>query len=137
MRARVFVAAIAGLTILANLLFAVRWPLAVAAGLAVAAVGEVAGQLIRRRPPPDSAPAAGSHPLSPREVQVAVLIAQGLTSKEVGRKLFIERGTVDTHVQHIYNKLSIESRPQLAIWLVEHGLHQATNHQDANTNKHK
>ena len=47
---------------------------------------------------------------------------QGLTSKEVGRRLFIERGTVDTHVQHIYNKLGIESRPQLAIWLMDHGL---------------
>ena len=64
----------------------------------------------------------GGHPLSRREIEVAVLIAQGLTSKEVGRKLFIERGTVDTHVQHIYNKLQIESRPQLAVWLVDHGL---------------
>ena len=63
-----------------------------------------------------------SNPLSRREVEVALLIAQGLTSKEVGRRLFIERGTVDTHVQHIYNKLGIESRPQLAIWLMDHGL---------------
>jgi DNA-binding CsgD family transcriptional regulator len=84
-------------------------------------VGEGAGRVVRRRGPV-AAPSTGSHPLSRRELEVAVLIAQGLTSKEVGTKLFIERGTVDTHVQHIYNKLNIDSRAQLAVWLMERGL---------------
>jgi DNA-binding NarL/FixJ family response regulator len=122
MRARLFVGVIAGLTLLANLLLGVGWVLAVVAGVAVLVVGEVVGRLVRGRPSTTVAnPASGSHPLSRREVEVAVLIAEGLTSKEVGKRLFIERGTVDTHVQHIYNKLSIDSRP----------------HREVNTRKHK
>jgi DNA-binding NarL/FixJ family response regulator len=122
MRARVIIAAIAVLTVVANLLLDVSWIRAVVAGAAVFVVGEVLGRLLASRPLPAAAVVAASHPLSRREVEVAVLITQGLTSKEVGRKLLIERATVDTHVQHIYNKLGLDSRPQLAVWLMEHGL---------------
>ena len=122
MSARSIVGVLAALTILANLLLGVGWALAVAAGIAVFGFGEAAGWLLIKRSSPDIPSTTGSHPLSRREVEVAVLIAQGLTSKEVGSRLFIERGTVDTHVQHIYNKLNIDSRPQLAIWLMERGL---------------
>ena len=122
MSARVAVAILAALTVFANLLLSVSWVLAVAAGVAVFGFGETAGWLLSKRSKPDIHAAPGSHPLSRREVEVAVLIAQGLTSKEVGSRLFIERGTVDTHVQHIYNKLNIDSRPQLAVWLMERGL---------------
>jgi DNA-binding CsgD family transcriptional regulator len=157
MRARLFVGVIAGFTVVANLLFGVGWALAIAAGVAVLVVGEVVGRLTRRRPLPDAAPARGTspipdaavasraYPLSPRELEVAIWIAKGLTSKEVGAKLFIERGTVDTHVQHIYNKLGIDSRPQLAIWLMERGLlpRDGADHADdqrdreVNTRRHK
>jgi DNA-binding CsgD family transcriptional regulator len=141
MKARILVVVIAGLTILTNLMLSVNWVLAVAAGVAVAVVGEVVGRLVRGNPLGGSlastAPMSGAHPLSARELEVAQLVVQGLTSKEVGRRLLIKRGTVDTHVQHIYNKLSIESRPQLAVWLVERGLRQTTNHHDLNTSRHK
>ena len=121
MNARIVVGLVAATTVFANLQFGVGWVQATAAGVAVFGVGESAGWLLKRSP--RSVPVtAGRDPLSPREVEVAVLIAQGLTSKEVGRRLSIERGTVDTHVQHIYNKLSIDSRPQLAVWLVERAL---------------
>jgi DNA-binding NarL/FixJ family response regulator len=130
MRARIFVVAIAGLTVFANVFLGVRWALAVAAGMAVAVVGEVVGRLIQSRSPLSGAASAiesqpstgGAHPLSPREFEVGILIAQGLTSKEVARRLFIEKGTVDKRWEHIKNKLNIESRPQLAIWLMERGL---------------
>jgi len=122
MRTRAVVVLIAGATLIANLMLGIAWALAVGAGVAVLVVGEVTGRLVPARPALSPIPPSGSHPLSRREIEVAVLIAQGLTSKEVGRKLFIERGTVDTHVQHIYNKLQIDSRPQLAIWLMDHGL---------------
>ena len=121
MQARILIVILAGLTILANMLFGVSWTLALAAGVAVLLVGEVVGVFVRRHAP-RAAPATGSYPLSRREIEVAVLIAQGLTSKEVGARLFIERGTVDTHIQHIYNKLNIDSRPQLAVWLMERWL---------------
>ena len=122
MRQRAVVILIAGATLIANLMLGIAWALAVGAGVAVLVVGEVTGRLVPARPALGPSPPSGSHPLSRREIEVAVLIAQGLTSKEVGRKLFIERGTVDTHVQHIYNKLQIDSRPQLAVWLMDHGL---------------
>ena len=129
MRARLSVGVIAGLTISANLLFGVWWALAVAAGLAVLVVGEVAGKVLQGPPLPSSPatveppPMTGrAHPLSPRELEVAVLIARGLTSKEVGARLEIKKGTVDKTLEHIKDKLGINSRPELAIWLMERGL---------------
>jgi DNA-binding NarL/FixJ family response regulator len=145
MRARVIVAALAVLTLIANRMLGVEWPWAVAAGLAVFAVGEVLGRVLRPRPVPAAIPAAvpaavqaaASHPLSPRELEVAVLIAQGLKSKEVGSRLFIERGTVDKHIEHIYDKLGFDSRPQLAIWLMERGLLERSENDEVNTNSYK
>lgn len=129
MRARLFVGVIGAVTILANLFFGVGWMLALAAGLAAVVVGEVVGRLLPGRTLP-SQPAkteppltAGkAHPLSPRELEVAILIARGLTSKEVGARLEIKKGTVDKTLEHIKDKLGISSRPELAIWLVERGL---------------
>ena len=135
MRVRVFVAILGALTVLANLLFGVFWALALLAGAAVFVVGEVAGRL-NPSAARIGAPTAAGHPLSPRELEVAILIARGLTSKEVGGKLLILRGTVDTHVQHIYNKLNIDSRAQLAVWLMERGLLPRAS-DDVNTNKYK
>src|SRR2546430_3735777 len=122
MRVRSVVILIGGATVIANLAFGIWWAFAVGAGLAVVVLGELTGRLLPERVLSESAAAAPGNPLSRREGEVALLIAQGLTSKEVGRRLFIERGTVDTHVQHIYNKLQIDSRPQLAVWLMDHGL---------------
>jgi DNA-binding NarL/FixJ family response regulator len=45
---------------------------------------------------------------------VARLVAQGLTNPEVGERLFISRRTVGHHLSHIYAKLGITSRRQLA-----------------------
>ena len=120
---------IAGLTISANLLLGVWWGLAVAAGLAVLVVGEVAGKVLQGRPLASSIaiteapPLTGrAHPLTPRELEVAILLARGLRSKEVGAQLEITKGTVDKTFDHIKDKLGISSRPELAIWLMERGL---------------
>lgn len=132
MRARVLIGIIGAVTVSANILFGVDWMWAVGAGLAVVVVGEIVGRLGRAQALPGAAvaavaaeptPAPGSaHPLSQRELEVAVLIARGLTSKEVGVRLSIEKGTVDKHLEHIKDKLGISSRPQLAVWLMERGL---------------
>lgn len=129
MRARLLVGVIGVMTMLANLLFGVHWALAVAAGLAVLVVGEVVGRFSRppavpgavatAEPPP---PAGKAYPLSPRELEVAGLIARGLRSKEVGAQLGITKGTVDKTFDHIKDKLGINSRQELAIWLMERGL---------------
>jgi predicted ATPase/DNA-binding CsgD family transcriptional regulator len=55
--------------------------------------------------------------LGKREADVARLIAQGLTNKEIGVRLFISQRTVDTHVRSILNKLGFNTRAQIAAWV--------------------
>jgi DNA-binding NarL/FixJ family response regulator len=64
-----------------------------------------------------AAGAAGS-PLSPRELEVAGLVAKGLTNKQIGDTLFVSERTAENHVQHILIKLGFSNRSQIATWLV-------------------
>jgi predicted ATPase/DNA-binding CsgD family transcriptional regulator len=59
-----------------------------------------------------------SGPLAKREVEVAKLIAEGLSNKRIGARLFISEATVATHVRNIMNKLGFNSRAQVAGWMV-------------------
>lgn len=56
-------------------------------------------------------------PLSPRELEVARLLADGHTDREIADTLFIATGTVGVHVHHILQKLELQSRVQVAGWL--------------------
>jgi predicted ATPase/DNA-binding NarL/FixJ family response regulator len=56
-------------------------------------------------------------PLGAREADVARLVAEGLTNKQIGTRLFISERTVDSHVRGILNKLGFSSRAQIAAWL--------------------
>jgi len=60
---------------------------------------------------------AGTGPLGKREAEVARLVADGLTNKEIGARLFISERTVDSHVRSILNKLGFSSRAQIAAWM--------------------
>src|SRR5439155_1764987 len=66
---------------------------------------------------PAARPTAGPGPLGPREADVARLVADGLTNKQIGARLFISERTVDSHVRSILNKLGFSSRAQIAAWL--------------------
>ena len=55
--------------------------------------------------------------LGKREAEVARLVAEGLTNKQIGARLFISERTVDSHVQSILNKLGFNSRAQIAAWI--------------------
>lgn len=57
-------------------------------------------------------------PLSPREQEVADLIAQGLTNKHIASNLVISQRTADSHVEHILTKLDFSSRAQIAAWAI-------------------
>jgi predicted ATPase/class 3 adenylate cyclase/DNA-binding CsgD family transcriptional regulator len=59
-------------------------------------------------------PASGWDALSPMEQQVAALVAEGLTNAQVGERLFISRHTVDTHLRHVYAKVGVSNRAELA-----------------------
>lgn len=54
--------------------------------------------------------------LGRREKEVPRLVADGLTNKEIGNRLFISQSTVATHVRSILNKLGFNSRAQIAGW---------------------
>lgn len=60
---------------------------------------------------------AGPGPLGRREAEVANLIADGLTNRQIASRLFISEPTVATHVRHILNKLGVDSRAQIARWV--------------------
>jgi DNA-binding CsgD family transcriptional regulator/tetratricopeptide (TPR) repeat protein len=62
-----------------------------------------------------AAPTATS-PLSPRELEVARLVGQGLTNKQIGQSLYVSERTAENHVQHILTKLGLRNRSQIAAW---------------------
>ena len=117
------VVAIAALTLVANLILQVPPAAAVFAAAAVLVAFALFRRLFPARTgqvlPAVSAPYGG---LSRREVEIAKLVAEGLTNKEIGQRLFISERTVDNHVQHVLNKLGFNSRAQVAAWAATAGL---------------
>jgi non-specific serine/threonine protein kinase len=74
---------------------------------------------------PASGPAierADAIALTPRQCEVAVLVARGQTNRQIGEALVITEGTARVHVEHILAKLDLHSRAQLAGWAVARGL---------------
>src|SRR5262249_22553362 len=67
---------------------------------------------------PGSAPAPAPRSLTPREREVAELVARGLTSRAIAAGLHLSERTVETHVQHILAKLGLANRTQLATWVL-------------------
>jgi DNA-binding NarL/FixJ family response regulator len=70
----------------------------------------------------DLTAAKGPVLLSRREREVAVLVARGLTNREIARTLVLSERTAENHVQHILAKLGFGSRAQIAAWAVAEGL---------------
>ena len=66
--------------------------------------------------------AGGAFELSARELEVARLVADGLSNPAIASALFISVPTVKTHVSHILAKLGLESRVRLASWVAGHDL---------------
>jgi len=59
----------------------------------------------------------GSPGLTSREWEIAGLVAEGLSNRQIAERLVISKRTVDAHIEHIYGKLGVSSRVQLAGWL--------------------
>ena len=57
--------------------------------------------------------------LTDRELQIAELIVQGFSNKEIAEKLFISIHTVKAILEHIYEKLNINNRVLLAVYLTK------------------
>ena len=55
-------------------------------------------------------------PLTTREREVAALVAQGLSNRQIADRLFVSERTAQNHVQHILTKLGLPNRGQVAVW---------------------
>lgn len=64
--------------------------------------------------PPD-----GLSTLTQREREVAALVAEGLTNRQIAERLFISERTADGHLEHIREKLGVRSRAQITAWFIE------------------
>ncbi len=74
------------------------------------------GKLMNWEEALDYAPAeeAPATPLTPREKEIAELVAEGLTNRQVSETLVISTRTVETHMENIFKKLSVNSRTEVA-----------------------
>jgi DNA-binding CsgD family transcriptional regulator len=68
--------------------------------------------------------------VTPRERDVAISIAAGLTNAEIAARMVIVPGTVANYVERILRKLGLRSRTQIAVWAVEHGLYRSNGDND-------
>lgn len=79
-------------------------------------------QFVRSAEAPASRTERPYHGLSDRELEILRLAAEGLSNRQIGRRLFITEGTVKNHVHNALRKLGLENRVQAAAYLVEEGL---------------
>jgi non-specific serine/threonine protein kinase len=64
--------------------------------------------------------AGETSPLTQREQEVAALVAEGLTNKDIAARLVISRRTAEGHIEHIMTKLGFTSRAQIAAMITRH-----------------
>ena len=67
-------------------------------------------------------PADRGTQLTAREIEVAALVAEGLTNQSIATRLSVAPRTAETHVENIRRKLQVRSRAQIAAWVTEHRL---------------
>ena len=65
-------------------------------------------------------PSTGWGSLTPTERDVVRLVSEGLGKKDIATRLFISPRTVETHLTHVYSKLGLSSRVQLAQEAIRH-----------------
>jgi predicted ATPase/DNA-binding CsgD family transcriptional regulator len=70
----------------------------------------------------DPQPSPVAHGLTPREVEVLRLVAEGRSNRAIADVLSLSERTVENHVLHILTKLDLDSRTAAATWAVRHGL---------------
>jgi DNA-binding CsgD family transcriptional regulator len=73
-------------------------------------------------------PAADTHGLSARELEVLRLVASGKTNKAIAGELFLSEKTVDRHVSNIFGKLNVPSRAAATAWAYQHQIVGRTTH---------
>lgn len=84
-------------------------------GEAVNAVLAAAGHRVRRRP---SLPCG----LTAREAEILVMVARGLSNRQVAAALSLSARTVSSHIEHAYAKIGVSTRGAAAMFVMRHGL---------------
>ncbi len=74
----------------------------------------------RRRQTQPVTVANGSELLSPRELDILLLLAQGMSNEEIARELVLEVSTVKSHVSRMLPKIGVRSRLQAVVWAYQH-----------------
>ena len=72
--------------------------------------------------PLQSTPASPGPSLTPRELEVLTLLANGASNRSIADSLFISERTVENHVQHIFTKLDVSNRSGATAWAIRNGL---------------
>jgi DNA-binding CsgD family transcriptional regulator len=67
-------------------------------------------------------PSIGWQSLTPAELEVVRLVARHLSNPEIAQRLIVSRATVKTHLVHVFNKLGVTSRSELAAEALRRGL---------------
>jgi non-specific serine/threonine protein kinase len=70
----------------------------------------------------DDEPESDVLSLTPREREVAELVALGRSNREIATSLVVTVRTIETHLENAFRKLGVQSRAELAVWAVQHGL---------------
>jgi DNA-binding NarL/FixJ family response regulator len=78
---------------------------------------EIARMVVRsfRAPPPAASDAPDANGLTSREAEILMLLAQGLSNKEIANKANISAGTVRNHLEHIFKKLHVRCRTEAVV----------------------
>jgi len=79
-------------------------------------------ELLHASTPVAAAASAAPAPLTPRQLEVAVLVAQGLTNRQIAERLVVTEAAAAKHVEHILNRLGVGTRAQIAAWAAARGL---------------
>ncbi len=85
---------------------------------------ELAQTELRNNPTPAAPPAVSDAYalLTPRQLEVAVLVGQGLTNRQIAERLAVSERAAAAHIENILNRLGVRSRTQIAVWISERGL---------------
>ena len=69
-------------------------------------------------------PSRGWESLTPTELRVVELVAEGLTNPQIAERMFITRGTVKVHLSHIFAKVGAGTRAELAAEATRRSMHE-------------
>jgi DNA-binding NarL/FixJ family response regulator len=76
------------------------------------------GRVLRR----EAATREAANTLTPREIELVRMVAQGLRNRVIAERLAISEGTVKIHLHNVYEKLGIDGRLELMLWAQEQGV---------------